>query len=542
MPEPTQRKLSDISHLFLSNVRTLHTSGQTPSRLPPGAPRPEAQPATHRSTDDQADRHAESRADGLANPSRPVQGQPETRLPATGSGALGWPTAGPAADRRPVTLVVTQHLEGKSNLAVACVAAAACGTGRRIALLKLDRAGVSLSLFDNAETTADETPETPDAAEGRHVIAALTELDLEVDEWILCLDAYHTPEARRLVDTVGRALLVATCDHDGIVAAYRTLKGMPAEVRPYMTLGLLGASDAYEQHVVFNKLAGVCQKFLDWPVSPEPVLLGDAEALEHVILPRYAGPWDAARAAAEWAAVAAFLETPRQDEADTTGQLFDEPARPADPSPAPSPAPSPDAATLEEAELEVAAVAVPARPATSSHPAHLRLTETDVPTTGQSVPLDADDADGTNNAEPEDEIIALTGGVSTLAAEVVRRRGWQPTTVRCPVCDVASLAVDAVGRLHVVASLPKGLSKVAQALAALRWANQNLDLLAMALPQTKLRPTLPARLLLLVDHADAGSAALVPLASPDADTSAVSVQSYRRLRWSGQVGVLLEAA
>jgi hypothetical protein len=78
-----------------------------------------------------------------------------------------------------------------------------------------------------------------------------------------------------------------------------------------------------------------------------------------------------------------------------------------------------------------------------------------------------------------------------------------------------------------------GLRAIAQ---TLHWMTETRQLLAMALPQFLLDGGLVPTLRLLVDHAEADL--LRPLfAAPN-----VQVQSYRRVRWAGRMGLLLEAA
>ncbi len=67
---------------------------------------------------------------------------------------------------------------------------------------------------------------------------------------------------------------------------------------------------------------------------------------------------------------------------------------------------------------------------------------------------------------------------------------------------------------------------------------ENRPLLGMALPQFAIDAAAAPRLRLVVDRADAGADLLLPMS----ENANVTVQTYRKLRWGGRVGLLLEAA
>jgi hypothetical protein len=60
----------------------------------------------------------------------------------------------------------------------------------------------------------------------------------------------------------------------------------------------------------------------------------------------------------------------------------------------------------------------------------------------------------------------------------------------------------------------------------------------MALPQAAIDANATPQLRLFVDHADLNAAALQPMLQ----AGTVTVHAYRRLRWGGRNGLLLEAA
>ena len=65
----------------------------------------------------------------------------------------------------------------------------------------------------------------------------LEELSWDVQQWLLVLPNTRVPEARNLLREVRRWVLLSTCDHDGVIACYRTLKGL-------LDLWPAGSSDA----------------------------------------------------------------------------------------------------------------------------------------------------------------------------------------------------------------------------------------------------------------------------------------------------------
>src|SRR5439155_26728993 len=102
------------------------------------------------------------------------------------------------------------------------------------------------------------------------------------------------PEARVLLRGVGHWVLLSTCDHDGVIACYRTLKGLtdlwPSErsaEKPRLSLALLDAADVEQAERVSSKLTSVCQQFLSWPLDAEPAVQTGAaveRVSEHLVM------------------------------------------------------------------------------------------------------------------------------------------------------------------------------------------------------------------------------------------------------------------
>jgi hypothetical protein len=114
--------------------------------------------------------------------------------------------------------------------------------------------------------------------------------------------------------------------------------------------------------------------------------------------------------------------------------------------------------------------------------------------------------------------------------------------IACPVtppaCPSAALAVGRDRRLVLLGVARKGLRELRAIATAYRWVVENRPLLSMALPQFSIDTAAVPSLRLVVDHTDADADLLLSIN----DNQNVSVQTYRKLRWAGKTGLLLEAA
>jgi hypothetical protein len=110
--------------------------------------------------------------------------------------------------------------------------------------------------------------------------------------------------------------------------------------------------------------------------------------------------------------------------------------------------------------------------------------------------------------------------------------------VKPPMCPEASLAVSRDHRLVLVAVARQGLSDLRQIGRAFQWLTENRALIGMAVPQLSIDAHQQPRLHLLVDHHDMSAEILQPMLQ----SAAVTVHAYRKLRWAGKTGLLLEAA
>ena len=140
------------------------------------------------------------------------------------------------------------------------------------------------------------------------------------------------------------------------------------------------------------------------------------------------------------------------------------------------------------------------------------------------------------------EVIDLpdTGAGAAAIVSAVLRGGHE--LVECPVkppmCPEASLAVSRDRRLVLLAVARHGLSDLRLIGRAYQWLIENRPLIVMAVPQMSIDAHQLPRLHLLVDHADMSADVLQPILQ----SASVTVHAYRKLRWGGKTGLLLEAA
>jgi hypothetical protein len=124
--------------------------------------------------------------------------------------------------------------------------------------------------------------------------------------------------------------------------------------------------------------------------------------------------------------------------------------------------------------------------------------------------------------------------IAAMAARMqLRLCDFQP-----PMYRESRLAVGPGGRLMLLAAPARGLAELPLAEQAWRWLEENRQLLSLAFAGMQINTDLPPALRLLVCADDVNLPALRPLLHQ----SHIGVQAYRKVRWSGRVGVLLDAA
>jgi hypothetical protein len=526
-PLDPKKTLSEISHLFLSSIRDKQTNGQArPVRKGPGqakspeaeAARPQAAPRTDQSIDLTPEEFAQvyGRGDG-SDAAEAAPAEPEAPAIA------------------PVCAVVASHLNGKQFDRVKEYARHLAGQVGRVGLIELDASEFRLMCFEPGATPADladaaaASAQQPECYDPRQIAEAIEELGCDVRRWVVLLTTPRVPEARALLRLIDHWVLLTTCDHDGVVAGYRSLKGLiePSH-RPRVTLALLDPPAEPEMVAVYRKLSGVCQQFLGLRLDAEPAVRRSFRIAEHLVL--LCRPTrDKAQMAnpPQWGIVGEFLErakgapVAREDVVVETIERADEqgvevveddahdvgapeaPVQTAETMTAPVVAPAPVAAPVPLAPAPIA-------------PA---------PAGGYQEVLDLPDQTGTAEA--------------VLSAVLRQNQGaFVECPVRAPMCSEARLAVSRDRGIVLFAVAREGLGELRSIGQAYKWVRENRALLGMALPQFAIDTNQSPRLRLLVDQSDLSADALQPVLQSEH----VTVQSYRKLRWGDRTGLLLEAA
>jgi len=508
--EPS-RPLSEISHLFLSSIRDRQTNG---------AARPVRKPPTNATTN----AHTPTKSE----PTHTIDLTPEEFAQVYG----GSESSHHDESRPDVTAVIAAHLNGRQIDRVREYAAHLSSTHGRVGLIELDASEFRLMLFERRqEGASSEVAEAafnaPEKLDPKRMTEALEELNWDVDRWLVLLPTPRTPDARELLRSIDRWTLLATCDHDGMVSAYRTLKGLAdlrnsesehSEVRPKLSLALLDVRSHDEADRVMLKLAGVCEQFLNWPLESEALVKPASQVSDHLVLCCRAGKETAGAAAGpQFKVVHDFLarsEKPAEKKAD---KLAEQPMH-----------------------LETQTRSMPEPPTAFGATAPQAASISALPQTpGSSPELRIASAEPSNAAA---DVIDLPGDDSNPAAVVSAfLRGSNhlaETPLKAPSCPGASLAVSRDRKLVLVAVARQGLCDLRDIAQAYRWMIENRPLIAMALPQFAIEPSQSPRLQLLIAQSDVSAEMLQPLLQ----SSNVTVQTYRKLRWGGKTGLLLEAA
>jgi hypothetical protein len=487
--QPKKKPLAEIGHLFLSSVRERQLGGlPMPQRTPPpqgSSPRNDVS----------------------------IDLTPEEFAQVSSSDA-----AHAAAPRRtpPVTAIIGEHLNGKQLARVKEYARhLAASTTSRIGLVALDGSEFRLMCFEPGEQPGGPIVEqTSDCYDPRMMAEALEELNVDVDRWLLLIPSPRVPEAAPLLKLVDHWLLLSTCDHDGIVSSYRMLKGVAELHRPRLSLALLDALDAAQAEKVHTKLAGVCQQFLDRALEAEPPVSKDARVCEHLVMlcrpnrdkAQLANP-------PQWAIVTEFLEKSKMT--------------PSQPVEAAAPAAPAKRDTIGE-------VVVPTGPAEST------VAEVAVSEIKPTEPMRLTPA----GIDPLPEVLDLPSADATseqIVSAVLKQDGGAKMLecpVRVPMCAEARLAVTRDRSVVLLAVAKRGLPELNSIGQAYRWLVENRSLIGMAVPQLAIDPSQSPQLRLLVEECDAGADVLQPMLAGEH----VAVQSYRRVRWGGRAGLLLQAA
>jgi len=533
----TTQSLSEIGHLFLSDLRQKQ-GGPRPVRTPPPS-------STNVNLTHEEFERACQVEDATAAVDRP---------------------------RSSVTALLSGHLGDREAHWIQSYARQAALTDGRIGLIEIDAAELKIACFDRSpvydaravQDTAAETAVEP--LDQRRMAQAMEELAWDVDRWLLFVHAPRSDQGRNLLHLVDQWSLLATADHEGVVAAYRTVKGLLTTDRPEVSLVVLDAPDAANAAGVYQKLTGVCQKFLGCPVRSETPLRHVADVRQTIVL-HCQGSVEKNEIAsgAHWKVISDFLaamKRPSQRAANERGEsqtastapaesVATESAAPASASPA-TPRIRAQAPVIEQPGLIAAgAESLPnladRSPFETASPNHVAIAPDGPPMAHATPPARPafPVMTGPRPVEPrasEDcDVLDLPEGESPEMSILAAVLGSAGQFVRCPIsppdCPAAIVAVSRDKRLTLLAVAGRGLSDLRRIAAAFQWMRQNRNLIVMALPQFAIGDAEPA-LRLLVDQADLSAGLLHPFL----DGGGVTVQPYRKLRWGRKTGLLLEAA
>jgi hypothetical protein len=550
MSEPSKESLREISHLFLSNVRDLASNGM---------PRPQRTPPAKQ----QQQQHHQSAATA---PGHSLDMTPEEFAQMFGGGpdAHDEQSGDTAGDREmperglapvpPIHAIVGAQLGGKQfDRAKEYARHLASTMELRVGLIEIDTSEFRVLCFDRdgePAAAAAAPAESETSFDPRRMNEVLEELSWDVQRWILVLPQIRVPEARALLRECPRWVLLSTCDHDGVIACYRTLKGLTdlwpggaTADKPQLSLALLDALENEQAERVGAKLVSVCQQFLNWPVEAEPAVDASQPVAEHLVMcARPTRDKGQLAAAPQWEIVADLIARSKRTVAATPVEpmLFAEPAH--------------DVGETESAvHTEHVAEAATATAAEAHKiPSDFEPVMRSIPMPQQQQPsqsqppqptmsISQPSADGGDVTEVIDlPAHAVDAGVAGIIDAILRHCASE--LVECPIappmCPKARLAVGRDRRIVMLAVAGHGLSDLNTIGLAYRWLQENQTLIGMAVPQLSIDTRQAPHLSLLIDQSDSAAETLQPMLQGDH----VTVKTYRKLRWGGRTGLLLEAA
>jgi hypothetical protein len=492
--QPSQdRKLSEISHLFLSSIRQKASNGNAPPRrIPP------EQKAVFTS-----DLTPEELAGVSTEEQAATSDVDETPVPQ-------------------ITAVIASHLNGKQLERAKEYARHLTADGSRIGMIEVDASEFRLMCFGSGESQAQPEPESVESFDSRRMIEAINEMSCDVDKWLLLLPTPRIPEARTILREVTRWTVLSTCDHDGVIASYRTLKGLTDlwpqdQKKPSLSLALLDAADDDHAERVANKLSTTLAQFLTWPVESTTSVHPAADAAEQLVLCcRPLHDKTQVAAAPQWQILSDFL-TRSKASAEEDSVMTDQKkwVKRLTPSAPPRRLIAEMVVPTPAAEMETAPLKLPLPGPTPMKP---------IETTATNDVIDL----------PED------ASAASILSAVLQAKGND--LIECPIsppmCPTGRIAVSRDHRIVLIAVARQGLTELPNIGHAFRWLIENRGLIGMAVPQFSIDSQQQPQLTLLIDQADSSAATLRPMLQ----SNQVTVQTYRTLRWSGKRGLLLEAA
>lgn len=457
-----KRPLSEISHLFLSEIRARPGAVGRPARIPPR----KAVDASVDMTPEEfsASLEAEAQTDSVVDSAADSMGKP--------------PTA---------SLVLSSHLMEHPSRSVRQYARSLAAEAKNVGLIEVDGAEVALTCFEMNGVAAPAG--AADSADARRISEMLTEMAVDVERWLISVPNARTAEARELLRAAPHWVLLTTADHEGVVATYRALKGLAELGRRRISLVVLDARDDSHAEAIFRKLDAVSRQFLHCGLEAVSPLRHVQNITEHAVL-HSAGAADGSGSSGYWQVIRQFV----------TGAV--------------APERSQDQEQPYQEQAQAMKINTPEKP---------RMSVVD---------------------ESIAEVIDLPGDANerSILDAVVRQGGAEGRWVLCPIhppmCPEALLAVGRDQRLMLLAAAGRGLGQLLSIGEALRWMAENTELIRMALPQLAIDSAAAPCVRVLVDHNDLSADVLQPLLQ----SGTVVVQAYRRVKWAGKMGLVLEAA
>jgi hypothetical protein len=396
-----------------------------------------------------------------------------------------------------------------------------------VGMIVVDSAELQLTTFDlSASNTTQAAPGSFDA---RTMRDAINELNCDLDCWVLAIANPRLAESRSLLRDAKHWVLLSTCDHDGVVGAYRTLKGIADLGARRLSVAAVDAAQPAQAQQVFQKLSGVCKQFLGWSAEPDSAVVEAKQVGECRVMACRMDPGKALPAGeSHWQVIAELLS---QAASSTPAE---EPVNPIDPPASIKPAEAPMAASAQSPTSSPVAQAPTASPTTVEAP-RPAIQAAPIPATSPvEVPAQV--------AALLPEVIDLSsdGGQDSILDAVIKHSLNE--LIECPIrppgCPEARLAISRDRRITLLAVAGQGLRELRSIGQGYRWLVENRALLAMALPQFALDAHQHPHLRLLVDQGDINAEVLQPIFQ----VNTVSIQTYRRVRWGGRTGLLLDAA
>jgi hypothetical protein len=536
MSDQSKESLREISHLFLSSVRDMAGNGAPrPQRIPPSKQQQQQQQQQQPSPNHSLDMTAEEFAQMFGSMD-------------DADGANETPDRG-LAPVPPVHAIIGGHLNGKQfDRAKEYARHLASTAGLRVGLIEVDASEFRVLCFDrDGDVSSDASAgESETSFDPRRMNEVLEELSWDVQRWLLVLPQIRVPEARGLLRECPRWVLLSTCDHDGVIACYRTLKGLTdlwpggaTPDKPQLSLALLDATDADLAERVSAKLVSVCQQFLNWPVEGEPSVDASQPVAEHLVMcARPTRDKGQLAAAPQWEIVADLIARSKLT-------VASEPVEPMQ---------------VEQAEAEGIQHTAEAATTATAPAATATMIPSDFEPVMRSIPMPQQTQPQSQTqqqpltmgmrmtsrlAGDTDDVIDLPIGAAEASdASIIDAilRHCASELVECPVappmCPKARLAVGRDRRVVMLAVAQHGLADLNTIGLAYKWLVENQALIGMAVPQLSIDAQQPPHLHLLIDQSDSSAHTLQSMLQSDH----VTVKTYRKLRWGGKTGLLLEAA